>query len=141
MLSGPPVSAGIEGGWPVDIDAQASTWGPGTVASRMGPMRLWREATRHGCCEPPDGWGTGRLPHAMERVVRQWEEDRAQRAGREAGTMFGARRSAGSRADLWAGYRQAAWGHAGPGVPTGGSLVAAAGPGGAATGLTGAGAL
>ena len=140
LLSGPPATAGIEGGWPLDVAAQASTWGPGTIASRLGSMRLWLEATRHGCCELLDGWGASRLPHAMERVVRRWEEERAQRAGQPADVMFRARRSAASHAapgDLWTGYRQAAWGHAtaapaaagaigpqvGPGGPTGGASV------------------
>jgi hypothetical protein len=88
----------------------------------------------------PDGWGASRLPHAMERVVRRWEEGRAQRAGQQADVMFRARRLAASHAapgDLWAGYRQAAWGHAtatpaaagaigpqvGPGAPVGGASV------------------
>ena len=115
LLSGPPAAAGIEGGWPLDVAAQAGTWGPGTTASRLGSMRLWLEATRLGCCVLPDGWGASRLPHAMERVVRRWEEERAQRAGQQADVMFRAHRSAASHAapgDLWTGYRRAAWGQA-----------------------------
>ena len=139
LLSGPPAADGIEGGWPLDVTAQTSAWGPGTVTSRLGPMRLWVEATRHGCCVLPDGWGAGRLPHAMEQVVRRWEEERAQRAGRRADAMFCARRSAAAPGDLWAGYRGTTWGQAaatltaagavgppvGPGAPMGGASATA----------------
>jgi hypothetical protein len=132
LLSGPPAADGIEGGWPLDVTAQTSAWGPGTVTSRLGPMCLWLEATQHGCCVLPDGWGAGRLPHALEQVVRRWEEGRAQRVGRRADAMFRTRRSAVAHAapgDLWVGYRQTTLGQAAAALTAAGAVGPPVGPG------------
>ena len=99
----------------MDIEAQASEWGPGSNVARLGRMHLWMEATRQGCCELPDGWGADRLPQAMEQVVRRWEEEHARQAGQGTRDMFRMRcpeTAPAAAGNLWAGYsRQAPWGH------------------------------
>ena len=62
-------------GWPLDLEARSSDWGPGSRAERLGVVRRWHEAVSGGRCALPDGWGTDRLPVHMEQVVRSWEAE------------------------------------------------------------------